>query len=55
MFFRINRGQIVHKSAILKFESYFNHRLKLKLEEAGDMEFVVSRQRSSDFKKWMNY
>ncbi len=53
-FFRINRGQIVSKSAIQKIEKYFNHRLKLRLLQERDQEFIVSRQKVNDFKDWMN-
>ena len=53
-FYRINRGQVVAKKAILKIEAYFNHRVKLAISNPRDQEFIVSRQKSSDFKKWMN-
>nr|WP_299341893.1 LytTR family transcriptional regulator DNA-binding domain-containing protein [Allomuricauda sp.] len=53
-FFRINRGQVVAKSAILKIDRYFNHRLKLTLIRARDLEFIVSRPKTNDFKSWMN-
>lgn len=53
-FFQINRGQIVAKSAIQKIEKYFNHRLKLTMSGARDQNFIVSRQKTNDFKSWMN-
>lgn len=53
-FYRINRGQIVAKSAIRKIDPYFNHRVKLTLAHPRDQEFIVSRPKTSDFKKWMN-
>ncbi len=53
-FYRINRGQIVSKSSIQKIEPYFNHRVKLTLNNPRDQEFVVSRSKTSDFKEWMN-
>ncbi len=53
-FFRINRSQIVAKRAILKIGKYFNHRLKLTISKGADMEFIVSRQKTNDFKTWMN-
>ncbi len=53
-FYRINRGQAVSKNSVLKIEPYFNHRVKLLVKNPRDQEFVVSRQKSSDFKKWMN-
>lgn len=53
-FFRINRGQVVAKTAVKRIKPYFNHRVKLTITNPRDQEFVVSRKRSSDFKKWMN-
>ena len=53
-FFKINRGQIVAKSAIEKIEPYFNHRVKLSVVNPRDQEFIVSRPKTSDFKSWMN-
>ncbi|TCI84815.1 LytR/AlgR family response regulator transcription factor [Tenacibaculum sp. M341] len=53
-FYRINRGQIVAKLSIQKIEPYFNHRVKLVVENPRDQEFIVSRQKTSDFKEWMN-
>ena len=53
-FYKINRGQIINKNAIQKANSYFNHRLKLSVLNARDQEFIVSRQKVSDFKNWMN-
>ena len=54
-FFKINRGQIVAKSAIQKIEPYFNHRAKLSVTNPRDQEFIVSRPKTSDFKHWMNW
>lgn len=53
-FFRINRGQIVAKSAIQKIDKYFNHRLKLTILKSRDQEFIVSRPKINDFKSWLN-
>nr|WP_299173256.1 LytTR family transcriptional regulator DNA-binding domain-containing protein [uncultured Allomuricauda sp.] len=53
-FFRINRGQIVAKSAIQKIGKYFNHRLKLTMLRSRDQEFIVSRPKINDFKSWLN-
>ncbi len=54
LFFRINRGQIVAKNSIQKITPYFNHRLKLEIINSKDKDFIVSRQKTSDFKKWLN-
>ncbi|QHI37252.1 Sensory transduction protein LytR [Kordia antarctica] len=53
-FYKINRGQIVAKRAIEKIHPYFNHRVKLSVSQGRDQEFIVSRQKTSDFKSWMN-
>ncbi|MEO0527433.1 MAG: LytTR family DNA-binding domain-containing protein [Bacteroidota bacterium] len=53
-FYRINRGQIVAKNSIQKIEPYFNHRVKLLVLNPRDQEFIVSRQKTPDFKEWMN-
>ncbi len=53
-FYQINRGQIVAKKAIQKIDKYFNHRLKLVIQRAGEKEFIVSRQKTNAFKSWLN-
>ena len=53
-FFKINRGQVVAKQAILKIGRYFNHRLKLSVSQPRAHEFIVSRQKVNDFKTWLN-
>lgn len=53
-FYRINRGQIVSKTSIERIEPYFNHRVILSVSNSRDQEFIVSRQKTGDFKEWMN-
>ncbi len=53
-FYRINRGQIIAKISVQKIEPYFNHRVKVLISNPRDQEFIVSRQKTSDFKDWMN-
>ena len=53
-FFRINRGQIVSINSVEKIHPYFNHRLKLEISGNSKLEFVVSRNRTSAFKAWVN-
>jgi DNA-binding LytR/AlgR family response regulator len=53
-FYKINRGQVINKQAILKIDPYFNHRVKLSVSNSRDQEFVVSRQKTTEFKNWMN-
>lgn len=52
-FFRANRSLIVTFSSIEKMEDYFGGRLTLKLRPVLDRETLVSREKVSDFKKWM--
>lgn len=53
-FFQINRGQVVARRAIEKIDPYFNNRLSLKVQNPKDQEFIVSRPRSAEFRKWLN-
>ena len=53
-FFRINRKIITRIDAINKIYTYFNSRLKLELQPKTELEAIVSRDRVSDFKKWLD-
>lgn len=55
-FFRINRKYIVNMDAISNMVAYSRGRVKLELKPKADDEFdaIVSIDRSSDFKKWLN-
>lgn len=53
-FFRINRKMIVALSCITKIESYLNNRFVLTLNPSFEEETIVSRQRSADFKSWLD-
>jgi DNA-binding LytR/AlgR family response regulator len=53
-FYKINRGQIISKDSTIKIEPYFNHRVKLTMVNPRDQEFIVSRQKTTEFKSWMN-
>ncbi len=53
-FFRINRKFIVNPVSIEKIHTYFNNRLKLQLRPNPETEVLVSRERVSDFKNWLN-
>ncbi len=55
-FFRINRGQIVHINSIQQIDSWFSHRLKVKIRPKNEeVEHVVSRDRVKDFKAWLDH
>ena len=52
-FFRISRSFYVSVNSIDKIEDYFGNRLILQLQPAVDKEALVSREKVTDFKKWM--
>lgn len=55
LFFRINRNFIVNFSAIQDIISYSSNRLKIILKDWTEKEdIIVSRERVSDFKEWMD-
>lgn len=53
-FFQINRKCIINVDCIEEISSYFNKRLKLSLKPQSDEEFIVSRPRTPEFRKWMD-
>lgn len=52
-FFRINRKVIIAVQSIEKVASFFNSRLKIKHPNLDEEMGIVSRERVSDFKKWL--
>lgn len=53
-FFRINRKFIVNVDALSEVKSYVNGRLKVLTSHAEPADMIVSRERVSDFKSWLN-
>lgn len=55
-FFRINRKYLINISAINNMVAYSRGRVKLELKPKADDELdtIVSIDRSSDFKRWLN-
>jgi len=53
-FFRISRKHIVRAEAISEIRTYAGNRLTLKLNVPTDQELIVSRDKVSDFKTWLN-
>lgn len=53
-FFRINRKIIVHINSVQKAVSFFNSRLKVHSTHIHEEDAVVSRERVSNFKDWLN-
>ena len=53
-FFQINRKMIVNVKSVKKLSSWFNSRLKLALVPPIEEDAVVSRERTSSFKEWLD-
>ena len=53
-FFRINRKYMVSVNAVDEIHTYFNSRLLLKLHPQQDEQIIVSRERTTNFKKWLD-
>jgi two-component system, LytTR family, response regulator LytT len=52
-YFRISRSFYVSIASIEKIDDYFGNRLILQLKPEVDKEALVSREKVTDFKKWM--
>ncbi len=53
LFFRINRKYLVSLKCITEAISYSNSRLKLKVINPVDNDFLVAREKVKDFKAWL--
>ncbi|HVX50505.1 MAG TPA: LytTR family DNA-binding domain-containing protein [Chitinophagaceae bacterium] len=53
IYFRISRAFYVSAKSIEKIDDYFGNRLILGLKPGVDKEALVSREKVTDFKKWM--
>lgn len=53
-FFRLNRKYLVSMNAIDEIFSYSNSRLKVTLKNCFDKEILISREKVSDFKSWLD-
>ncbi len=54
IFYRINRKFIVNFSAIKGMFTYSKSRVKIELKPNPDTEVIVSSERASGFKEWLN-
>jgi DNA-binding LytR/AlgR family response regulator len=54
LFFRVNRQFVAHFDAIAEIHPYFKGRLKLKLDPHVEDDIVVSAERSSVFRSWLD-
>lgn len=52
-YFRISRSFYISVESVDQIHDYFGNRLLLHLKPAVDKEALVSREKVSDFKKWM--
>lgn len=53
-FFRINRNYLIHINAIQDIFSYSANRLGVKLKMMDHLDMIVSREKVTDFKKWLD-
>lgn len=54
-FYQVNRGELVNVENVIQVHPYLGQRLKLKLKQQGKRdEILVSRQRSTAFKQWLD-
>jgi DNA-binding LytR/AlgR family response regulator len=53
-FFRISRKYIVRVDSIQEVKGLISGKLEVKLKQSCDQELLVSRDRVSDFKSWLN-
>jgi DNA-binding LytR/AlgR family response regulator len=54
IFFRINRNFMIHIDSITEIFSYSSTRLKIKLQNFSDEGLIVSRDKASEFKQWLD-
>ncbi|HLG40652.1 MAG TPA: LytTR family DNA-binding domain-containing protein [Chitinophagaceae bacterium] len=52
-YFRISRSFYISVNSVDQIHDYFGNRLMLNLKPAVDKESIVSREKVTDFKKWM--
>ncbi|WPR74979.1 LytTR family DNA-binding domain-containing protein [Algoriphagus sp. NG3] len=53
-FFRLNRKYLCSMEAIEGIYAFSNSRLKVKLKNCPDQDILISREKVSDFKKWLD-
>jgi two-component system, LytTR family, response regulator LytT len=52
-FFRANRQYLIHRKAILDVQYYFNGRLVVNTLPKTDKSLIISKEKASEFKQWM--
>lgn len=53
LFFRVSRQFLISVGAVQQIHPYFNNKLKLTLKPVPEGDVLVSRERATDFKRWM--
>jgi DNA-binding LytR/AlgR family response regulator len=53
-FYRINRNYIINLDSITDIIGYSSNRLRVKLKSFDHLDLIVSRDKTSDFKKWLD-
>ncbi len=53
-FFRVNRKYMIAVSAVQEVHNYFNSRVLVRLLPKQDEKVIVSRDRTGNFKKWLD-
>ena len=54
LFFQINRKYIVNIECIRNIHTWFNSRFKIEIVPKPEEDIIVSRERSKDFKLWLD-
>lgn len=54
LFFRINRNYLINLNFISEIISYSSTRLKIKLNSFTNDDMIVSRDKSAEFKQWLD-
>lgn len=53
VFFRANRKYLITRGALTDIRVHLNGKIKIRLEGCGDEEIYVSREKASEFRKWL--
>jgi DNA-binding LytR/AlgR family response regulator len=53
-FFRLNRQFLASVESIFRVHNYFNRKLKIELKPSIDIEVLVSREKATALKQWLN-
>ncbi|MCX2450223.1 LytTR family DNA-binding domain-containing protein [Pedobacter sp. PLR] len=53
-FFRANRQHMIHVNSIFSIHNYFNGKLKVILKSKNAGEIIISKEKSGQFKAWLD-